>query len=303
MENQNIKTIDISDFMPLKNRMNYLDNDIMVSEELTQIPGNHPLDTAFRIKFFLLVACEEGEMQIHINGTPYQMKKNDILIILPTMILSNAKRSEDHKLRMIGFSINFLNRVIKKESGMERMFYNIYKNPIRSIEGKDHSHLLHHYVALIMGKINETDHYYRHDVLQTLFAAMFYEMLNNLRKHLGDVEETPGRGMRRAHQVFKQFLNEISKDGGMHRSVNYFADRLCYSPKYVSSVVKEVSGRTALEWINEYAMEQIKQELKYSDKSIKEIADHFNFANQSFFGKYVKAHVGMSPAKYRTMES
>ncbi|TWJ17981.1 helix-turn-helix protein [Bacteroides zoogleoformans] len=54
-----------------------------------------------------------------------------------------------------------------------------------------------------------------------------------------------------------------------------------------------------MEWINEYAIEQIKQELKHSDKSIKEIADEFNFSNQSFFGKYVKAHLGMSPAQYR----
>ncbi|MBQ8502515.1 MAG: AraC family transcriptional regulator [Bacteroides sp.] len=284
--------------MPLKNKMNYLDNDIMVLEELTKIPG-HPLDAIFRIKFFLLVVCEEGELSIHINGTPYVMKKNDIMLVLPTMLLNNAKRSEDNNIRMIGFSVNFLNRVIKKDRNMERVFYSVYKNPIRTTDGKDHSHLLHHYVALIMDKIEDTEHYYRHDILQHLFAAIFCELLNNLKKHLGDAEDSPERGLRRAHQVFKYFLAELSKDGGMHRSVNYFADRLCYSPKYISSVVKQISGRTALSWINEYAMEQIKTELKYSDKSIKEIADHFNFANQSFFGKYVKAHVGMSPARYR----
>ena len=96
-------------------------------------------------------------------------------------------------------------------------------------------------------------------------------------------------------------MAELSKDGGMHRSVSYFANQLCYSPKYVSSVVKQVSGRTALEWIDEYAMEQIKIQLKHSDKSIKEIADNLNFSNQTFFGKYVKAHLGMSPARYRQM--
>ena len=66
-----------------------------------------------------------------------------------------------------------------------------------------------------------------------------------------------------------------------------------------SSVVKEVSGRTALDWINDVTMQQIKFQLKTSDSSIKEIADRFNFPNQSFFGKYVKKHLGVSPAKYR----
>ncbi|GKG74987.1 hypothetical protein CE91St1_41300 [Parabacteroides goldsteinii] len=57
--------------------------------------------------------------------------------------------------------------------------------------------------------------------------------------------------------------------------------------------------RAPLELINETAIEHIKHRLKHSDKSIKEIAEEFNFPNQSFFGKFVKAHTGMSPARYR----
>lgn len=301
MENVTIKTIDIRDFQPLKSRMDYLDNDILVSDKLENIPVN-TLDKAFRINFFLLVACEEGEMHLQINGDSYQMKENDILIVLPTMLISDVKRSEKHTIRMVGFSTNFLHRILKKDRNTERMFYSVYKKPIRSTDGRDANPLAHHYMALIISKIRDTNHYYRHEALQYLFSALFCEMMNELKSHLGD-EETgkPDKSLRRAHQVFRQFLLELSRDGGMHRSVNYFADRLCYSPKYVSSVVKQVSGRTALDWINEYAMDQIKVQLKHSDLSIKEIADRFNFANQSFFGKYVKAHVGTSPAKYRAM--
>lgn len=108
-------------------------------------------------------------------------------------------------------------------------------------------------------------------------------------------------GIKRASYVFKQFLQEVAKDNGLHRSVTYYADILCYSPKYLSSVVRQMSGRTALDWINEYAVEQIKHRLKHTDKSIKEVAEEMNFSNQSFFGKYVKAHLGMSPARYREM--
>lgn len=300
MENVTIKTVDISDFQPIKNNlMDYLDSDIMVTGNLENIPS-YSLETAVRINFFLLVACEDGEMQLNINGEDYLMKKNDALIVLPTMLINEMKHSEDLKIRLLGFSTNFLHRILKKDRNSEKIFYSLYKNPIRNAREQERSPLTQHYFSLIMERIKDTSHYYRHETLQYLFSALFCEMINELKKHLGDEEETrPDKSLRRAHQVFRQFLNEVSKDGGMHRSVNYFADRLCYSPKYVSSVVKQVSGRTALDWINEYAIDQIKVQLKHSDKSIKEIADHFNFTNQSFFGKYVKKHLGTSPAKYR----
>lgn len=79
----------------------------------------------------------------------------------------------------------------------------------------------------------------------------------------------------------------------MHRSVSYYADALCYTPKHFSKVIKQACGRTPLDLINETTIEHIKYRLKRSDKSVKEIAEEFNFPNQSFFGKYVKMHLGL----------
>ena len=124
-------------------------------------------------------------------------------------------------------------------------------------------------------------------------------MLAGIQKHYDETEETE-TGTSRSKQIFKQFMEELTADGGIHRSVTHYADLLCYSPKYLSAAIKEVSGHTPTEWINEYAIEQIKHQLKHSEKSIKEIAADFNFPNQSFFGKYIKTHLGMSPARYRT---
>ena len=94
----------------------------------------------------------------------------------------------------------------------------------------------------------------------------------------------------------------MNEDDGTHRSVAYYADQLCYSAKHLSTVIKKISGRGPLTIINEHAIECIKYELKHSDKSIKEIAIHFDFVNPSFFGKYVKQRLGMSPLQYRNEE-
>lgn len=95
-------------------------------------------------------------------------------------------------------------------------------------------------------------------------------------------------------------MEELMSDNGQHRSVSYYADKLCYSPKYLSRIVKQIRGKNALSIINEHAVECIKYELKYSSKSIKEIALDLDFPNLSFFTKYTKKHLGMTPTQFRS---
>ena len=83
------------------------------------------------------------------------------------------------------------------------------------------------------------------------------------------------------------------------RSVKFYADQLCLTPKHLSGVVKEVSGKTVGEWIDELVILEAKALLNSSSMNIQEIADRLNFANQSFFGKYFKHYTGMSPKEYR----
>ena len=83
------------------------------------------------------------------------------------------------------------------------------------------------------------------------------------------------------------------------RNVSFYAKQLNITPKYLSSVVKEVSGKTAACWIDESVILEAKALLKYSGMSIQEIAYHLNFSTQSFFGKYFKQHTGTSPSRYK----
>ena len=81
--------------------------------------------------------------------------------------------------------------------------------------------------------------------------------------------------------------------------MSFYARQLNITPKYLSSVVKEVSGKTAAKWIDESVILEAKSLLKYSGMSIQEIAYCLNFPNQSFFGKYFRSHTGMTPSAYR----
>lgn len=305
-EQEMIKTVDIADFKSMEEKLLYIDNDVMVSQDINSAP-QEAIERGIkviRIKFFMVVNCIKGCLKLDVNGTTHEVGEGSALFVLPTMTVSGASAEEGTLVRIIGFSHYFLQNIVKREKGTERLFYTVYKNPVWHIDRNEEEPLLNHYTSLIIEKIKDKGNRYQKDILHYLYSAMFCEMMSELRNRMSEIDtEQPERSFRRSVYVFKQFLGELTKDGGKHRSVNYFADLLCYSPKYVSSVVKQVSGRTALDWINEYAVEQIKTQLRHSDKSIKEIADYFNFSNQSFFGKYVKKHLGTSPAKFRTLES
>ena len=303
MKEERIITINIEEFKKYKEEaeyVDYVDDNVVVARNMEKLPYSNQM---IRLNLFIIVACIEGKIQLSINGKEYRLQAGEAFVCLPTTIMSNMLLSPQHKVSLIGFSTKFLQQTVKREKAAEKALYYLYKNPVfaKSSEEKTKgNHNFNLYYQLIIDKINDSSHRYRQEILDYLFSALFHEMLAGIQKHYDETEETE-TGTSRSKQIFKQFMEELTADGGIHRSVTHYADYLlCYSPKYLSAAIKEVSGHTPTEWINEYAIEQIKHQLKHSEKSIKEIAADFNFPNQSFFGKYIKTHLGMSPARYRT---
>ena len=98
---------------------------------------------------------------------------------------------------------------------------------------------------------------------------------------------------------FQRFLDLLHATDVKRRKVESYANELCISPKYLTAVCKKNSGKTANEWITEHVLEDIRYYLKQTDLSLKQICDRLGFPNQSFFGKYVKDHFGMTPMEFR----
>ena len=100
-------------------------------------------------------------------------------------------------------------------------------------------------------------------------------------------------------KLFDDFYSHLIANHKESREVGFYAKKLCITPKYLSSSVKETTGKSAFEWINNYVILEAKSMLKVSEKTIQEISVDLNFPNQSFLGKYFKQQVGMTPGKYR----
>ena len=96
-----------------------------------------------------------------------------------------------------------------------------------------------------------------------------------------------------------RFVLAVGQHYRTHREVRFYSDALCISPKYLSTIVKSVSGRTPGEWIESYVTMEAKMLLSTTDLSIQEISSQLNFPNQSFFGKYFRHQTGLAPSAFR----
>lgn len=99
--------------------------------------------------------------------------------------------------------------------------------------------------------------------------------------------------------LYERFMDLLFVYRGKRRSVAFYASRLCITPKYLCSIVKKASGKTPTEWINETTIREIEYRLCHTLSSIKEIVYALEFPNLSIFGKFFKAHKGVSPKAYR----
>ncbi len=301
MEERNVKTVNVEDFKDNSHVIYYVDDDFAIIDSLEGISYD---DDSVRLDCFLIMICVEGCIQLDINYKTYQLQAGDLMLGLPNTVIGNAMLSPKNKLGFAAFSNRFLQRIIKIERETWDTAIHIYKNPVTHADEDKNEGIFQYYRNLIMAKVNDEPHSYQKQVMQHLFSALFCEMIGHIAKEIAQSDEAgqSKENIKQSDYILRKFAEMLAKDNGMHRSVSYFADALCYSPKHFSKVIKQACGHTPLELINKSAIEHIKYRLKRSDKSIKEIAEEFNFPNQSFFGKYVKAYVGMSPANYRNSE-
>ena len=112
-------------------------------------------------------------------------------------------------------------------------------------------------------------------------------------------EQTYRESQTREQRLFTDFIQLVSEFAPEHHTIDYYASRLCITPRYMSTIIKQVSGKSAKQWIDDALVTRIKIELKHTDKSVARICDEMNFPNPSFLTKFFKRMTGMTPKEFR----
>ena len=267
-----------------------LDNDLMLSDCINKAPM--PKDPR-KMTFILIGLCTKGQLRYRIDGKEQVINEGDILIVSEHQVIDGYKLSPTMEGLCIMMSVNFFHEIIKSVHDVSSLFVFARTQPVLKLEQRE-CDAFKEFFYVIKKKITDTNNFFRKDLIRTLLLAMFYDVGNIIYRvrNFGEVQVP-------SEKLFTRFLRLVQTNCKRERRVSWYAQQLCISPKYLSLVVKRISGRTALEWIENYVTMELRVALKNSTRSIKEIAEDMNFPNQSFLGKYFKEHLGMTPSEYR----
>ena len=268
----------------------YLDNNILLTEHINEVPM--PTDPRY-MNFIMIGLCTKGEVMYQLDTIKQVIKPGDILVVSDRHIVDCYQHSDDMEGLCMIMSVNFFREIIQNVSDISSLFLFSRLHPVMRLKPKE-IQTFKEYFQVIKEKIGDKRNHFQKDLIKALLLAMFYDLSNIIyRTQNGEKPKS------RQEIIFTKFIKMVEQNFRHERRVAWFAKELNITPKYLSETVKSVSNRTPNEWIDYYAILELRVQLKNTIKSIKEISDELNFPNQSFMGKFFKDHVGMSPSQYR----
>lgn len=253
---------------------------------------NHPI----KLSFTVALLCLAGQMRVQINLQDFELRANDVLIVQEGTIGEYRGMSDDTRIAVIAFTSDYFQTALQIEATMS-LQRKLYASPLYHLTDRAMEETMTIY-RLMKAKIAETDNPFRKGALLGYTQVLTYNSYKYLLAADSDDEKTEAKSDRQ-QELYTQFMDEVRKSYTQERSISYYADVLCVTPKYLSQVVRRVSGRFAGDWITDFVILEAKALLKSRKYTVQQIADMLNFANQSFFGKYFREKVGCSPTEYQ----
>ena len=263
----------------------YSDGRIAIIDKIKDI--NQP--KSVKIEDFVLLLCLKGKATIYINDELHEVRPGDMLIAHPNTILENGMTSIDIEIRCIALSIDY----VKQKRWEVICFFE--KSPILQLQ-PDEVESFCQYYDLLRSKLSGPAGKHHKEMMDSLLQAFLYDMADTLSRFAPAMQP---QSYNSSERLFKHFIEILSSSYPKPRSVTDYAQRLNVSPKYLSAVCKQISGHPASYLIDQCVIKDINFLLLRTEKSIKEIANELDFPNISFFGKYVKKHLGASPRQLR----
>lgn len=271
---------------------NFIISDKSVS--LPPVSANFP----FVIDAIIFSICIKGEARIKINFKEYEIKENTIITIMPLFVVEYLERSEDLMMEFLIFSTDFFTDV--PSSASLDISKSIIQSPCLAIPPEDTERYLEFH-SFIVKQYKRRDHPFRESLAKSLLFALLTEIGSIYYKMLVESKSEQETTNPKTHQddLVYRFFQLLLRHHQTERSLQFYADKLCLTAKYLSTVVKEKTGQTAFLWINEALIASAKYHLKTSKRTILQISDDLNFPNPSFFGRFFKKHTGLTPVQYR----
>lgn len=239
----------------------------------------------------------EGETSLTSNLQEFRLKKDSLFIFSPKHILQ-VQSNNRFKAHLIVIAPDFLKRINIDTKRMMPLFLQFGSLPCMELTHAE-SQSLRSFISMVEQELKGSETDFSSEIIGGLIAATIYKVGDILTHYLTEHPEVDSPIHNRAEEYFRQFTELLGEHYKHERSVGFYARQLCITPKYLTTLIKRISGKSVSEWIDNYVILEAKTLLKYSNMSVQEIAYYLNFPNQSFFGSYFKRNAGMSPSQYK----
>ena len=267
---------------------------VNMTDELASNLFRYPV----RMNAYAIAICSKGSITITSNLNHYTLNEHDLYINLPGSILQ-IESVRQAEVYVVTCEEEFIQRIHVDLKLLARLFFQVERNPLLALDEEDWTCLISSFDEIERENNQHNDDIYSIEVIRTTLRLIIYKVCRIISKQVEKRASRPIKGNRH-EEYFHKFMRILEQNYLKERTVGFYASQMNLTPKYLTTLIRESSGRTAISWIDDYVILEAKNLLKFSTMSIQEIAYYLNFPNQSFFGKYFKNHTGMTPTSYRS---
>ena len=257
-------------------------------------------ETHFPVKCenFFVITLLQGHIELMVNLHEVEINAGQSLVMTPGCIFEGKSISNDVRFCGMLLDIEYM-EVMRKNLGLHmdltRRYYNYILHKMSASVIENHLQMY----KMICQELTTPDYHYKKEVIQRLCEIWVLKnmSISETLKEKPDLNKT----LNRKEQIFHDFLTLLEQHFTQERSISFYADRMCLTSKYLSTTIKEVSGKHGMQWIDEYVSLEAKALLKSGKWSVKQVSDQLNFPSQSMFGRFFKKMTGYSPKLYMTL--
>ena len=244
----------------------------------------------FIIDDYRLGIFVSGEIHVNINLVERHITPGTIVFFGPGTIISPISFSGKIEIYGLGLFTDF---PMPFASGQMPLAFNGQVRDFQIKVGESDIATARHIIDTIWHVVHQPA--YNRQTVSSLVAAMMHHYDGIYRQHIDLLKASQSR----EQSIFDRFIQLVNQHCAEQHQIGYYANRMCLTERYLSTIIRQTSGTTAKEWIDRAIITRIKVELKHSDKSVAQISDETNFPNPSFFSKFFKRLTGQTPLEYK----
>ena len=280
-------------------RLSHLDRALSNGENICSSEGmlcSFPasLKKPFMINGAGLMVCRQGNFTFSLNMKVFSAQAGETVFIPEDSLFQVLSESEDLQLFIFIYQIEPIRDIIGNSVATMYLYMQLRTEPCYVWNTGDEEEVLK-YMSLLDNTLHLDNNTFNDNEQRLLLLGLTYRICSIYNRKLMNLKTTVGH----KHEIFIRLIQLIDAHYTEERGVEFYADKLCLSPKYLSALSKSVCGFTVQELIFKSIIRKSISLLKNTQKNIQEIADFFNFPNASYFGTFFKKQTGMSPQQYR----